>query len=44
LKPWNDPHAAIYRPPAAAWGEMMKSPDEVNASLFVQVETLVFFT
>lgn len=33
LKPWNEPQVATYSPFAAEWGEMMKSPVGVNASL-----------
>jgi hypothetical protein len=33
LKPWKLPPVAMYKPLAAAWGEMMKSELVVNASL-----------
>lgn len=33
LKPWNEPHVAMYRPDEAGWGEIMKSELDVKASL-----------
>jgi hypothetical protein len=33
LKPWKLPPVAMYKPLAAAWGEMMKSELVVKASL-----------